>query len=150
MMGGLRLLISGEMSLQGDTSLDEAVLEPPGDWIGCEARQSSVGIISDRPVAEEDLTIDLKMGVDVPIAAACLACMEASAGIDDVTRGLGVLGWTETFGVTGRLRGPASSWNGFGGLAPADLISKESLDGSSATMENLGRAPSRLWRRRRR
>ena len=73
MMGGLRLLISGEMSLQGDTSLDEAVLEPPGDWIGCEAEQSSVGIISERPVAEEDLTIDLKMGVEVPIAA-CFAC----------------------------------------------------------------------------
>ena len=61
-----------------------------------------------------------------------------------------MLGWTETFGVTGRLRGPATSGNGFGRLAPADLISKESLDGSSATMENFGRTPSRLWSRRRR
>ena len=34
MIGGFRELTNGEISLEGEASLDEAVLEPPGDWIG--------------------------------------------------------------------------------------------------------------------
>ena len=33
MMGGFKELTKGEISLEGDASLDDAVLEPPGDWI---------------------------------------------------------------------------------------------------------------------
>lgn len=33
-VGGLRELTSGEISLEGDASREEAVLDPPGDRIG--------------------------------------------------------------------------------------------------------------------
>ena len=31
-IGGFKELTNGEISLEGDASLDDAVLEPPGDW----------------------------------------------------------------------------------------------------------------------
>ena len=55
-IGAFKELIKGEKSLQGDASLDDAVLDPPGDSI--DGGQSPVGIIKDNPVAEDDLTID--------------------------------------------------------------------------------------------
>ena len=80
MMGAFKeVLMSGEKSRQGLTSLELAVLEPPGDWMGGqEARWawpaveaegvepeelgvpgmwSSLGIMSERPVALEDFTM---------------------------------------------------------------------------------------------
>lgn len=61
MIGGFSVLMSGDTSLQGDTSLDDAVLEPPGDWIGWHEK-SSVGMIRDSPVADEDFTMDFNDG----------------------------------------------------------------------------------------
>lgn len=67
-MGGLRLVTSGESSRQGDVSRELAVLDPlppppalPGDcmpqsWAAnCEL---SSDVISERPKAEADLTIE--------------------------------------------------------------------------------------------
>jgi hypothetical protein len=63
-MGAFKELIKGEKSLHGDASLEDAVLDPPGDSI--DWAQSPVGIIKDNPVAEEDLTIeDLDLLEDV-------------------------------------------------------------------------------------
>ena len=96
--------MTGAKSLQGEASLDDAVLEPPGlstaaaaavtagCWPAAAAAQSSVGIMSDSPVADEDLTMD-----------------DLDREDDEeppVTSGLGVLGSTDNRGVTGRLRGP--------------------------------------------
>lgn len=47
-MGGFKELTRGEISLEGEASLEEAVLEPPGDWMGC-GELSSVG--KERAVA---------------------------------------------------------------------------------------------------
>ena len=41
-VGGFRELTRGDISLEGEASLEEAVLEPPGDWMGC-GEQSSAG-----------------------------------------------------------------------------------------------------------
>lgn len=51
MVGGLSELIKGVISLEGEVSRDEAVLDPPGDWMGS-GKVSSVGIINDNPDAE--------------------------------------------------------------------------------------------------
>lgn len=56
MIGGFKLLIKGGRSLQGETSLDDAELEPPGDWIEC-GKDSSDGINRDKPDADDDLMI---------------------------------------------------------------------------------------------
>jgi hypothetical protein len=117
--------------------------------MGWAAEQSSVGIMSDSPVADEDLTIDLKTGVADPNDG-CFDGRLTLPEMDDVTRGLGVLGWTETLGVTGKLLGPPASAKFLGGVTPAERISSKNFDGSSVTIENLGKAPSRLCSRRRR
>lgn len=57
------------------------------------------GIMRDRPLAEEDLTI---CRLEVLGRAPVPSLIE----VDEVTRGLGVVGSTETFGVTGKLLGP--------------------------------------------
>ena len=54
-MGAFKVFINGDKSRQGEASLEEAVLEPPGLWILMGL--SSLGIIKDNPVAEDDLTI---------------------------------------------------------------------------------------------
>jgi len=55
MIGALSVLISGDKSLQGEASLELAVLDPPGLWTAIGL--SSLGIIKLNPVAEDDLTI---------------------------------------------------------------------------------------------
>ena len=125
MMGGLRLLMSGEMSLQGLALRLLAVLLPPGDWTAMPATppaiapaMSSVGIMRLRPVALLDLTI-----LDLTLSQL-------------VTRGLGTPGshdildcWAEDECAM-RL----------GRLAGLDLFNAATMASvSSAEMENLGR-----------
>ncbi len=125
------MLIKGETSLQGETSLDDAVLEPPGDSIGWDKMLSSFGMIKERPVAEEDFTMDFRIGL---ITDGEGGVGEKLLGFppekDEVTRGLGVLGWTESLGVTGRLRGLTKSKAGLA-TNPADLTSVGILPESS-------------------
>ena len=79
------------------------MLDPPGlstefaAAAATAAAQSSVGIMRDSPVADDDLTMEEDE-------------VERDDLLEDpspVTRGLGVLGSTDSLGVTGRLRGPA-------------------------------------------
>lgn len=100
MMGAFKVLINGDRSLQGDASLDDAVLDPPGDCIGC--GHSSFGIINDNPVADEDLTIDLDWEVILGLAPPLYLPPD-----DVITKGLGVFGSTDTLGVIGKLLGPS-------------------------------------------
>lgn len=51
MVGGFRELTRGEISLEGEASLEEAVLEPPGDWMGCGELSS---VENERAVATQD------------------------------------------------------------------------------------------------
>lgn len=120
------MLISGETSLQGETSLDDAVLDPPGDCIGWDP-QSSFGMIRERPVADEDFTIDFKTG-EITDGDAGMVVFPLEK--DEVTRGLGVFGCTDSLGVTGRLLGPTRSNEGLA-TNPADLTSVGTLPESS-------------------
>jgi len=123
-MGGFKELINGEMSLQGDASLLEAVLDPPGlcmDWIRFLLTElfpepsccSSVGrgIIRLSPLALLDFTI---------------------LDFSFLTRGLGISGSTDSLGLTrlGREAGPDM----FRSHKP--LIAKASA--SSSEILNLG------------
>ena len=49
MMGAFKVLIKGDKSRQGDASLDEAVLDPPGLWMIDGIDSSALGIIKLRP-----------------------------------------------------------------------------------------------------
>jgi hypothetical protein len=57
--------------------------------MGCATPHSSVGIMSERPVADEDLTIERKTGVAEAEEGPCIGLLP---DIDDVTSGLGVFG----------------------------------------------------------
>lgn len=105
-IGGFRQLTRGDMSLHGETSLDEALLDHPGD---CK-ESSDEGIITERFVVDDDLTMDLSNG-DNEVLVLRVFLVE---NVDDA-RGLGVLGWTEDFGVTGRLLELVRSNEGFRG-----------------------------------
>jgi len=124
MMGGFKELIRGEMSLQGEASLLEAVLDPPGlcmDWIKFLLTElfpapswgSSLGrgIMRLSPLALLDLTI---------------------LDFSFLTRGLGISGSTDNLGLIrlGREAGPDM----FRSHRP--LIAKASA--SSSEMLNLG------------
>lgn len=138
------MLIRGEKSLHGEASLEDAVLDPPpGDCIGeiTPPAQSSVGIISESPVAEDDLTM----------ALFCFAPPEEDPGEADfvetgeevMTNGLGVTGSTEPRPDMGRLRGPllvSFIMVGIGEFIPEEGDNKPDLWPSSMEMENLGRA----------
>lgn len=57
-------MTNGDNSLQGDASLELAVLEPPpppGECMLCEDAKSSEGIIKDRPEVEALFTTDLDL-----------------------------------------------------------------------------------------
>jgi len=41
-IGGFRLVTRGDNSLQGEVSLELAVLDPPGDWTGCGGESSEI------------------------------------------------------------------------------------------------------------
>ena len=77
MMGAFSVLMRGERSLQGDASREEAVLDPPpGDGMAA-AGQSSVGIMRERPVAEEDLTMEREreeVAAAAPFGICCCCC----------------------------------------------------------------------------
>ena len=134
----------GEKSLHGDASLDDAVLEPPpGDCMGetpPPTELSSVGIIKESPVAEDDLTI----------AVFCLAppietgeADLADAGEDVMTSGLGVTGSTDPLADMGRLLGPllvSLMMVGIGEFIPDEGESNPDRWPSSMEMENLGKA----------
>lgn len=121
--------MKGEISLQGETSLDDALLDQPGD-----CRDSSEAMLEDRFVVDDDLTMDLSSG-DSGRLVLRIALLE----IEDVTRGLGVLGRTDILGVTGRLLGDLRGKD-------EDLDSRGPFSESSELNENLGSAaPSLLW-----
>ena len=121
--------MKGEMSLQGETSLDDALLDHPGD-----CRDSSEGMLEERLVVDDDLTMDFSNG-DRGRLVLCTGLLE----IEDVTSGLGVLGRTDIFGVTGRLLGPDSSKGDLRGKHE-DLNSWGLFSESSELNENLGNA----------
>ena len=93
-----------------------------------------------RPVAELDFTIWGRPDVGVD----CWDCWDRESAFclapppdPPVTRGLGVVGSTDSLGVTGRLLGPVllSTGSGLLGTAPSSC-------GPSPEMENLGSGPA--------
>ena len=54
-MGAFKVFINGDKSRQGEASLEEAVLEPPGLWI--HIGLSSFGIINDNPETANKIII---------------------------------------------------------------------------------------------
>ena len=124
MMGALSELISGEKSRQGEASRDDAVDDPPpgearelaaaaaaAAATATPAGQSSVGIMRESPVAEEDLTMGRTEALVMEVLglAPPPLLFVFEGGMGDVSNGLGVLGSTESLGVTGRLLGPAAA-----------------------------------------
>jgi len=127
MMGGFRQLMRGDTSLHGETSLEEVLLDHPGD-----CRDSSECMIKERFVVDDDLTIDLRSG-----DKGMLVLKDVLLDIDEVTSGLGVLGRTEGLGVPGRLFGLTRSKVDFLGKH-ADFTSRGTSSESSELKENLG------------
>jgi hypothetical protein len=135
-IGGFRLLMRGDISLQGLASLLLAVLEPPGDCTlvarpatppEIAPATSSAGIIRLSPVALLDLTI-----LDFPLSL-------------PVTNGLGTSGSTETFWCKEILDGTK-----LGKLAGPDfsIAAATSASVSSTDIENFGKDSLcflRLW-----
>ena len=126
---------------QGEASRELAVLDPPGLWteIGL---SSGLGIIKLKPVADEDLTILAELDDDSgDICILGLAPPWWSTFLEQMTKGLGVLGSTETLGVTGRLLGPSKL------RCPRDevlwrWVGRE----SSMEIENFGKTSLAAWK----